>query len=136
MSHYGPMYETQDISYWEAGRLADWLAGNPDWRDAEIRSCTCEMCGDVTELVRKRTGRTTERAPDGRFLPGSAQGSRVTTMEMAEVLQAMIEDQGIVGGKLTYLVDRGIQPGRDSAAFVITVAGSTPQRFSIVVEAA
>lgn len=55
MSHYGPMYETQDISGWTAGQMAEWLAANPGWADADIRSCTCEICGDAVELVRPRS---------------------------------------------------------------------------------
>jgi len=54
MSHYGPMYETQDIGGWTAGAVAKWLLDNPGWADAQIRSVECEMCGDVIELVRKR----------------------------------------------------------------------------------
>jgi hypothetical protein len=47
------MYETTDITGWTAGELVKWLAVHPDWADADIRSCECETCGDVTELARR-----------------------------------------------------------------------------------
>lgn len=53
MSHYGPLDVTQDITGWSAGQLADWIRDNPDWQQAAIRACTCEICGEVVELVRR-----------------------------------------------------------------------------------
>jgi hypothetical protein len=52
MNHHGPMYETQDVSGWSGRQLAEWLAFNPDWLDATLSSCDCEICGSVVELVR------------------------------------------------------------------------------------
>jgi hypothetical protein len=52
VSHHGPMHETQDVSGWSGRRLAEWLAANPGWLDAELRPADCGICGDVVELVR------------------------------------------------------------------------------------
>lgn len=54
MSHWGPMYETEDVSGWSGRQLAEWLASNPGWLDATLSSCDCEICGSVVELVRFR----------------------------------------------------------------------------------
>jgi hypothetical protein len=52
MNHFGPMYQTQDISDWTASRLAEWIAEHPDWAGAKFRACSCEICGETVELVR------------------------------------------------------------------------------------
>jgi hypothetical protein len=54
MSHYGPVYETHDITGERFERVMDWVVQHPEWLSAEIRSCSCEICGDVTELVRRK----------------------------------------------------------------------------------
>lgn len=53
MSHHGPYYETHDVTFWTGEQLAEWLIANPAWFQATIESCSCDICGDVTELVRK-----------------------------------------------------------------------------------
>jgi hypothetical protein len=52
VSHYGPMYETTDVTGWTARRLAEWIAEHPDWAEADLSSCDCSICGEVVELKR------------------------------------------------------------------------------------
>lgn len=52
MSHYGPMYEAEDVTGWTSARLAEWVAASPGWEEAELKSCDCGICGTVVELVR------------------------------------------------------------------------------------
>lgn len=54
MSHRGPMYETQDVTGWTPPRLAEWVAANPGWEEAELMSDDCWICGEVVELVRPK----------------------------------------------------------------------------------
>jgi hypothetical protein len=52
MNHYGPMYETRDVTDWTGGQVAEWVVANPGWSGAQLASCSCEICGDVVELKR------------------------------------------------------------------------------------
>lgn len=53
MSHYGPMWEVHNVTGWTGQQVAEWITANPDWKDAELSSCSCEIYGDVVELKRK-----------------------------------------------------------------------------------
>jgi hypothetical protein len=55
VSHYGPMYETEDVGGWSGRQIVEWLAAHPGWLDAELKSCGCGICGDVIELVRLKS---------------------------------------------------------------------------------
>lgn len=44
------MYETHDVTGWTGGQVAEWVASRPDWSEAVLASCGCEICGDVVEL--------------------------------------------------------------------------------------
>lgn len=63
MSHYGPMYEAEDVTGWTSIRLAEWVAASPGWEEAELKSCDCGICGTVVELVRPVPTRSGE--PEG-----------------------------------------------------------------------